>query len=67
MGSDSSDVRRDVMPAGDAMQRAVRWIGQRHLDDPAKALGTLIDEASLQFDLSPLQADALLRLLTGAP
>ena len=67
MGSDSSDVRRDLLPAGDAVQRAVRWIGQRRLDQPTQALGPIIDEASLQFDLSPLQAEALIRLLTGAP
>ncbi len=65
MSSDPADVRRDLLPEGDDLQKAVRWVSQRRQEEPGVPLGKLIDEASLRFDLSPLQTEFLLRTLAG--
>jgi len=50
----------DVLPEGEALRRAVRWISEqlatRHEPPPL----ALIDEAATRFDLTPLQAEYLL-------
>ena len=42
------------------------WILDRLADDPNAKRSQLIDEASRQFDLTPLEADFLYRQLTEA-
>jgi hypothetical protein len=48
------------------VKRALDWILDRLADDPDAKRGELIDEASRQFDLTPLEADFLYRQLTEA-
>ena len=45
------------------VKRALDWILERLVDDPHAKRGPLIDEASRQFDLTPLEADFLYRQL----
>lgn len=52
-------------PHSESLQRALRWISDRRRDDPAAKLAKLIDEAALQFDLTPMDADFLWRELTS--
>jgi hypothetical protein len=52
-----------VLPPGDAAQKALRWISERRRDNPKASVVQLVDEASLRFDLTPNQAEALLRML----
>lgn len=52
------------MAAGEApIKQAVKWIDDQLRDNPAADRVTLIDEASRRFDLTPLDADFLLRRL----
>ena len=52
------------MAAGEApIKQAVTWIDEQLRDNPAADRLTLIDEASRRFDLTPLDADFLLRQL----
>jgi hypothetical protein len=46
------------------VKRALDWILERLADDPHAKRGPLIDEASRQFDLTPLEADFLHRHLS---
>jgi hypothetical protein len=48
------------------IKRALDWILDRLADDPGAKRSALIDEASRQFDLTPLEADFLYRQLTEA-
>jgi hypothetical protein len=48
------------------VKRALDWILARLADDPGAKRGALIDEASREFDLTPLEADFLYRQLTEA-
>jgi hypothetical protein len=52
------------MAAGEApIKQAVKWIEDQLQDHPDADRVKLIDEASRRFDLSPLDADFLLRQL----
>jgi hypothetical protein len=52
------------MAAGEApIKQAVKWIEEQLQDHPGADRVKLIDEASRRFDLSPLDADFLLRQL----
>ncbi len=49
------------------IKRALTWVLERLADDPNAKRSALIDEASRQFDLNPLEADFLYRQLREAP
>lgn len=52
------------MAAGEApIKQAIKWIDEQLRDNPAADRVTLLDEASRRFDLTPLDADFLLRHL----
>ena len=54
------------MAAGEAaIRQAVKWIDERRRDDPGADRLTLLDEAARRFDLSPVEAEFLLRHLAG--
>lgn len=46
------------------IKRALKWVLDRLADDPKAKRSQLIDQASREFDLSPLEADFLYRQLT---
>ena len=53
---------------GDApIKRALEWIEERLRDQPAADRMKLVDAASERFDLTPLDADFLLRHLADRP
>lgn len=53
----------DVLPQGEELRKAVKWIDANLEEEPERSLGKLAEEASVRFDLSPLQADFLMRFL----
>lgn len=56
------------MAQGEApIKRAVRWIDDRLRDDPHANRVRLIEEASKQFDLTPLDEEFLIRHLATRP
>ncbi|HLE42490.1 MAG TPA: hypothetical protein VJB36_00585 [Methylomirabilota bacterium] len=46
------------------LKRALQWILNRLADDPRAKRSELIDQASREFDLTPLEAEFLYRQLT---
>ena len=46
------------------LKRALQWILDRLADDPRAKRSELIDQASREFDLTPLEAEFLYRQLT---
>jgi len=56
------------MAAGEgSVKQAVKWIGDQLHERPGADRAKLVDEASRRFDLSPLDADFLLRHLADRP
>jgi len=52
-----------VQPEGEDIRKAVKWISEERQYDPQAQLSKLIEEACLKFDLSPMDAEYLLKLL----
>ena len=57
-------VRTDVLPEGEMLRAAIRWISERKSEPTPEPLWKLIDEAAQRFDLSPREAESLRALLT---
>ncbi len=54
-----AEKRGGVVPAGDSIRNALKWLSQRRLDDPGTPRMKLIEEAALRYDLTPLEVDFL--------
>lgn len=55
----------EMMPQGEALRRALKWISQRREDEKCPPIPRLVEEACLRFNLSPSDAEFLLRFLKG--
>ncbi|MGV8073183.1 MAG: hypothetical protein AB2L11_01285 [Syntrophobacteraceae bacterium] len=51
----------DVMPEGEAIRRAVKWVSSESTEHPDKPVQKIVNEAVLRFDLSPKDAEFLMR------
>ena len=51
----------DIRPGGEAVKEALRWISNARRDDPKAKLAALIEQASVRFDLSPVEEEFLLQ------
>jgi hypothetical protein len=49
-----------VMPEGEAIRRAVKWISAHLEEKPGLSPQKLVQDAILRFDLSPKEAEFLL-------
>lgn len=60
------EVKNDmgIQPEGEQLRKAVRWISGEREFRKHVLLSKLIEEACVKFDLSPADADFLLRALT---
>lgn len=53
-----------VLPEGEQLRKAVKWISEQRTDNPDTPLGKLISDASLKFDLPPKDEEFLFRFMT---
>lgn len=51
---------KDLLPDGEDLRRAVKWISGHLQENSDQKLAPLIEEATFRFDLSPREADLLL-------
>lgn len=52
-----------VIPPGENLRRAVKWISEQRQERPDEKLAKLVDEAALKFDLSPKDQEFLISAL----
>jgi hypothetical protein len=50
-----------VIPEGEQLRKAVKWVSDERLENPEAGLSKLIGDACLKFDLPPKDAEFLLR------
>jgi hypothetical protein len=50
----------DVLPHGEGLRRALRWLDDRVRDEPGANRARLVSEAAVRFDLTPFEEDFLL-------
>jgi hypothetical protein len=48
-----------IMPEGENIRKAVKWISSELQENPTKSLQKLVNDAVLRFDLSPKDAEFL--------
>ena len=51
----------DLLPEGEDLRRAVRWISGHLQEHPDQPVQPLVREAIFKFDLSPRDAEFLIR------
>ncbi|MDD4701362.1 MAG: hypothetical protein PHI96_03995 [Desulfovibrio sp.] len=51
-----------IMPQSELVRKAAAYLAEELNKTPSKSLGTLLDEAGMRFNLTPLDAAALERL-----
>ncbi len=49
----------DLLPDGEDLRRAVKWISGHLQEDPVRPVRPLVQEAIFKFDLSPKDAEFL--------
>lgn len=50
----------DLLPDGEEIRRAVKWVSDNLLDTPDRPVQPLVQEAIFKFDLSPRDAEFLI-------
>ncbi len=54
-----------ILPEGEQLRRAIKWISEKRVEAPGAGLPKLIGEACLKFDLPPKDAESLMRFFAG--
>jgi hypothetical protein len=57
----ASEGSRGVLPEGEGLRQALRWLDERARDEPGLDRPRAIAEAARRFDLTPLDEEFLLR------
>ena len=52
-----------VQPKGEDLRKAVQWVSNERTYNPGKTLKKIVEEACVKFDLSPMDAEFLIRKL----
>lgn len=50
----------DLLPEGEELHRAIKWISDNMQDDPAQPVQPLVQQATFRFNLSPKDAEFLI-------
>ena len=50
-----------IFPEGEDLRKAVKWISAERMNNPSIKIRKLVEQASLQFNLSPKKAEFLLK------
>ena len=53
--------RMSILPEGEELRKAVTWISEERQTDPEASLAKLVQSACMRFDLSPKDAEFLMR------
>ena len=54
-----------MLPSGQSVRKAVQWISDELISDESKNKMELINQASLKFDLSPLETNQLIQFYSN--
>ena len=51
----------DLLPEGEGLRRAVKWVSANLQENPGQPVQPLVQKAIFRFDLSPRDAELLIR------
>ena len=52
-----------IQPQGEEIRKAIKWLSEERKFNPEKDINELVKEANIKFDLSPKDAEFLLRFV----
>jgi len=55
-----------ILPPGENVRKAAAFIAETRKETPLRPLSSILDEAGMRFNLTPLDGEALQRLFTDA-
>jgi len=56
-----------IVPEGEALRNAIKWISEEHECHPDEKMNTLINKACIRFDLSPSDSEFIIRFYKKGP
>mgnify|MGYP001084307073 CR=1 FL=1 len=54
-----------IQPDSEQIRKAVKWISAERQADASKNTQKLVEDAALQFNLSPMEVEYLAKLVSG--
>ena len=51
---------------GEAVRKAAAFVAETRKTEPSRSLASILDEAGMRFNLTPLDGEALYRLFSGS-
>jgi hypothetical protein len=55
-----------VIPQGELLRQAAAFVAETRKERPSRSLESVLDEAGMRFNLTPLDCEGLRRLFAGA-
>jgi len=56
-----------IQPAGEFIRKAAAFVAETRKAQPERSLESILDEAGMRFNLTPLDSQAMYRLFTDSP
>jgi len=56
-----------TQPTGEPIRKAAAFVAETRKEQPERSLESIVDEAGMRFNLTPLDSEALLRLFKNSP
>jgi hypothetical protein len=56
-----------LLPAGELIRKAATFVAETRKENPSRSLMSILDEAGMRFNLTPLDSEALQRLFSDSP
>ena len=53
-----------IVPEGEQLRKAIKWISEESANNPGTGLAKQIDDACMKFDLPPKDSEFLFRFFT---
>ena len=57
----------NIQPEGESLRKAIQWIAEERIYHSERTQSDTVAEACLKYDLTPLEADFLIRHLAAPP
>ena len=56
-----------ILPPGEAIRKAAAFVAETRKAEPTRPLESILDEAGMRFNLTPLDGEALRRFFSDLP
>jgi len=57
----------NIPPVNELVRKAAAFVAETRKADPSRSLDSILDEAGMRFNLTPLDSEALYRFFSDSP